>query len=247
MRWINISLSKRARLIVTGAVTAIVLTTTGVTWALLNSKTTVAANTFAGAGVNIGVVEKSDVDKEYSNALEHKGDGTGNVLSDFKAFTEDDRSQFKVVAIKNIDSAEYPTTDTYVRVRLVPAIVHDDTKDNRELVIASTTAAVDVSDKVTYKYGDEQGNISNWRYEERGTERYYYYTEPIAPGQITSALISQVSYAGELPAGTHLELRVLTEGVAVRQSGSLSAWGLVQGGAGDNYSYFANLKELKNM
>lgn len=194
-------MSKKGKITVVGILALLVIAVVGTTIAMLQKKTDPVQNDFAGAAVNIGVVENGkDVPLE-------DGDNTNT----YDQIVEN-QPVTKEVSIKNIDSEEYPTTDTYVRVRLVPIFRNE----------AGETVPADMS-KVSYTYGDD----SNWRKEETaGGETYYYYTRALAPDEVSGMLITAVTYAGEVPEGTTFELQVLTEGIAANQKDSLSAWGL---------------------
>lgn len=179
----------------------------GVTLAMLKAKADPVTNDFAGAAVNIGVLENG-------NVIETGGDNTyDKVVKDTPVAKE--------VQIKNIHSEKYPTTDTYVRVRLVPIFRND----------KGQTVAADMS-KVEYTYGNSDGL---WKKQTVKGETYYYYTKALAPNEASSMLITAVTYTGEVPEGAEFELQVLTEGVAAKQSGSLSAWGL------DDFDTLSNL------
>lgn len=179
----------------------------GVTLAMLKAKANTVTNDFAGAAVNIGVLENNKV-------IETGGDNTyDKVVKDTPVAKE--------VQIKNIHSEEYPTTDTYVRVRLVPIFRN----------AKGQTIAADMS-KVEYTYGNSDGL---WKKQTVAGETYYYYTKALAPNEESSMLITAVTYTGEVPEDAEFELQVLTEGVAAKQSGSLSAWGL------DDFNTLSNL------
>ena len=168
------------------------------------------ANLFAGAAVNIGVVEHFNDD----NIIIYEDMGeqlTDNINDVYDRIRDDNTTRTKEIAVKNIDSDEYPTTDTYVRVRLVPMIIYDDSKENIKAGIAGNIAAVDMRGKVSYSYANE---------------RYYYYSVPVAPGDMTSRLINNVTYAGDIPENAHFELKVLAEGVSSKQEDSRADWGL---------------------
>lgn len=171
----------------------------GGTLAMLKAKANPVTNDFAGAAVNIGVLENDKV-------IETGGNNRYDTIVKDNPVT-------KEVQIRNIDSDDYPTTDTYVRVRLVPIFRND----------KGQTVAADMS-KVEYTYGNED---ASWKKQitESG-ETYYYYTKALAPGEDSSELITAVTYTGEVPEGATFELQVLTEGVASKQSNSLSVWGL---------------------
>lgn len=214
----------------------------GTTYALLNTRTVTVANQFAGAAVNIGVVEHFNDD----NIIIYEDMGeqlTDNINDVYDRIRDDNTTRTKEIAVKNIDSDEYPTTDTYVRVRLVPMIIYDDSKENIKAGIAGNIAAVDMRGKVSYSYANElkskddvnkdiQDNedlTGSWFYMDNSSsddnERYYY-SVPVAPGDMTSRLINNVTYAGDIPENAHFELKVLAEGVSSKQEDSRADWGL---------------------
>lgn len=215
----------------------------GTTYALLNARTVTVANQFAGAVVNIGVVEQFTDDNTiiYEDMGEQLTDNINDVYDRIK---DDNTTRTKEIAVKNINSEEYPTTDTYVRVRLVPMIIYDDSKENIKAGIAGNIAAVDMRGKVSYSYANElkskddvnkdiQDNedlTGSWFYMDNSSsddnERYYYYSVPVAPGDMTSRLINNVTYAGDIPENAHFELKVLAEGVSSKQEDSRADWGL---------------------
>ena len=119
----------------------------------------------------------------------------GNNINDvYDRIRDDNTTRTKEIAVKNIDSDEYPTTDTYVRVRLVPMIVYDDSKENIKAGIAGNIAAVDMRGKVSYSYANElkskadvdkamkdnEDLTGSWFYMDNSSsddnERYYYYS-----------------------------------------------------------------------
>ena len=215
----------------------------GTTYALLNTRTVTVANQFAGAVVHIGVVEQFTDDNTiiYEDMGEQLTDNINDVYDRIK---DDNTTRTKEIAVKNINSEEYPTTDTYVRVRLVPMIIYDDSKENIKAGIAGNIAAVDMRGKVSYSYANElkskddvnkdiQDNedlTGSWFYMDNSSsddnERYYYYSVPVAPGDMTSRLINNVTYAGDIPENAHFELKVLAEGVSSKQEDSRADWGL---------------------
>ena len=224
-------------------ITVLLMGAAGTTYALLNARTVTVANQFAGAAVNIGVVEQFTDDNTiiYEDMGEQLTDNINDVYDRIK---DDNTTRTKEIAVKNIDSDEYPTTDTYVRVRLVPMIIYDDSKENIEAGIAGNIAAVDMRGKVSYSYANElkskddvnkdiQDNedlTGSWFYMDNSSsgdnERYYYYSVPVAPGDMTSRLINNVTYAGDIPENAHFELKVLAEGVSSKQEDSRADWGL---------------------
>lgn len=224
-------------------ITVLLMGAAGTTYALLNARTVTVANQFAGAAVNIGVVEQFTDDNTiiYEDMGEQLTDNINDVYDRIK---DDNTTRTKEIAVKNIDSDEYPTTDTYVRVRLVPMIIYDDSKENIEAGIAGNIAAVDMRGKVSYSYANElkskadvdkamkdnEDLTGSWFYMDNSSsddnERYYYYSVPVAPGDMTSRLINKVTYTGDIPENAHFELKVLAEGVSSKQEDSRADWGL---------------------
>lgn len=229
--------------LVAGITVLLMSTAAGTAYALLNTRTVTVANQFAGAVVNIGVVEQFTDDNTiiYEDMGEQLTDNINDVYDRIK---DDNTTRTKEIAVKNINSEEYPTTDTYVRVRLVPMIIYDDSKENIKAGIAGNIAAVDMRGKVSYSYANElkskddvnkdiQDNedlTGSWFYMDNSSsddnERYYYYSVPVAPGDMTSRLINNVTYAGDIPENAHFELKVLAEGVSSKQEDSRADWGL---------------------
>lgn len=229
--------------LVAGITVLLMSAAAGTAYALLNARTVTVANQFAGAVVNIGVVEQFTDDNTiiYEDMGEQLTDNINDVYDRIK---DDNTTRTKEIAVKNINSEEYPTTDTYVRVRLVPMIIYDDSKENIKAGIAGNIAAVDMRGKVSYSYANElkskddvnkdiQDNedlTGSWFYMDNsssdGNERYYYYSVPVAPGDMTSRLINNVTYAGDIPENAHFELKVLAEGVSSKQEDSRADWGL---------------------
>lgn len=224
-------------------ITVLLMGAAGTTYALLNARTVTVANQFAGAAVNIGVVEQFTDDNTiiYEDMGEQLTDNINDVYDRIK---DDNTTRTKEIAVKNIDSDEYPATDTYVRVRLVPMIVYDDSKENIKAGIAGNIAAVDMRGKVSYSYANElkskadvdkamkdnEDLTGSWFYMDNSSsddnERYYYYSVPVAPGDMTSRLINKVTYTGDIPENAHFELKVLAEGVSSKQEDSRADWGL---------------------
>ena len=229
--------------LVAGITVLLMSAAAGTAYALLNARTVTVANQFAGAVVNIGVVEQFTDDNTiiYEDMGEQLTDNINDVYDRIK---DDNTTRTKEIAVKNINSEEYPTTDTYVRVRLVPMIIYDDSKENIKAGIAGNIAAVDMRGKVSYSYANElkskddvnkdiQDNedlTGSWFYMDNSSsddnERYYYYSVPVAPGYMTSRLINKVTYTGDIPENAHFELKVLAEGVSSKQEDSRADWGL---------------------
>lgn len=224
-------------------ITVLLMGAAGTTYALLNTRTVTVSNQFAGAAVNIGVAEHFNDD----NIIIYEDMGeqlTDNINDVYDRIRDNNTTRTKEIAVKNIDSDEYPTTDTYVRVRLVPMIIYDDSKENIKAGIAGNIAAVDMRGKVSYYYANElkskadvdkamkdnEDLTGSWFYMDNSSsddnERYYYYSVPVAPGSMTSRLINKVTYTGDIPENAHFELKVLAEGVSSKQEDSRADWGL---------------------
>lgn len=170
----------------------------GLTLAYLNRQSQTAANAFAGseAKVNVGVLENNSL-------LENESGGNSLNYSQMTSAGVD-----KSVKIKNINKTDYPTTDTYVRVRLVPIIRYTSEEKNNQV------APVEV-DKVEFTYGKEFSQ--KWDRLDEANEIYYYYKTALAPDESTSELITKVAYTGTIPEGAAFEVQVLTEGIAKQQ------------------------------
>ena len=129
-----------------GLLAAVMLLVTGVTYASLKTRTKAVDNVFKGACVNIGIVEKN---KNKEMILEDSNNS--NV---YERISENMRTAAKEVAVKNITSQDYPTTDTVVRVRFVPVLVYDDNEQNKKDNIAGQTVPLDMRGKVDYILAD---------------------------------------------------------------------------------------------
>ena len=206
--------------VVIASVGVLAIALISITMALLNKKTEAALNPFSGSAVNIGVVENNKIYEDGKNQV------TG---FDQNALTNGGAE--KVVQIKNMNKlensdtpdADYPTTDTVVRVRLVPCIRYDETDPN----YGGQVVPVDIKN-VSYHYNGSDGiNFNKWESKQEAAvsgdttskqETYYYYKTPLAPGKTTEALFDRVTYTGDIPENAHFELQVLAEGAAAKQN-----------------------------
>lgn len=204
---------------VAAAIIAMAIVLTAGTIALLSQVTQAANNNFKGAVVNVGVVENG-TNKTLEDSINSQNTNTYATMDTTNGIE-------KEVAIKNINSTEYPTTDTYVRVRLVPKLVwNDNTEYAGQTACANLTSA-----NVTY--GFVPGTDSaQWMAATDSTngETYYYYTKALAPDETSTQLISHVTYSGEIPQNQHFELEVLTEGIAASQHTTTDNQGNVTSG-----------------
>lgn len=211
---------------------AVLLIATAVTYALLSTQSQQNVNEFSGAygQVNISVIENDG--KETPSDLEDELEGTNkskNTVIYDKVGTSDFIS--KEVRIKNFDKPDYKTTDTYVRVKLVPQLISD--KDANEVYAGSVKLIYQMNDQ-----GDEKNGI--WKYSER--DDTFYYTRALAPNETTVELLKGVKLAeGSIPKGYHLELNVLTDGIIANPIENLkNAWGLNE----VNGDYFTELSNV---
>lgn len=210
----NVKSINKKWIVVIASVGVLAIALISITMALLNKKTEAALNPFSGSAVNIGVVENNKIYEDGKNQA------TG---FDQNALLTDGGAE-KTVQIKNMnklaDGSDYPTTDTVVRVRLVPCIRYDETAPNYggQVVPVSATDA-NGNSLVGYKFNNTEGvNTTNWETKKEGTETYYYYRTPLAPGKTTEALFDRVTYTGDIPENAHFELQVLAEGIAANQT-----------------------------
>lgn len=194
-------MSKKKVTVFSLAAVLVIAGTIGVTFAMLRSKTEVAANAFSGGVVNVAV-DEGNVYESGENTFQKIESGTP-VSKSVKIVNKD----------TDMNGNPLQTTDTYVRVRLVP--VFRDANGGSK--------AVDMkAENFIYHYTD----TVNWKKQTVGGETYYYYMKVLAPGDTTTELMDAVTYKGEVPEGTIFELQVLTEGIAAKQSDALSAWNL---------------------
>ncbi|WP_270505782.1 hypothetical protein [Eubacterium limosum] len=216
----NVKSVNKKWVVVIASVGVLAIALISITMALLNKKTEAALNPFSGSAVNIGVVENNKIYEDGKNQV------TG---FDQNALTNGGAE--KVVQIKNMNKlensdtpdADYPTTDTVVRVRLVPCIRYDETDPN----YGGQVVPVDIKN-VSYHYNGSDGvNFNKWESKQEAAvsgdttskqETYYYYKTPLAPGKTTEALFDRVTYTGDIPENAHFELQVLAEGAAAKQN-----------------------------
>lgn len=212
----NVKSVNKKWIVVIASLGVLAIALISITMALLNKKTEAALNPFSGSAVNIGVVETGkNEDKPIEDSI-----GGVNTITGFDAITNGQPAE-KTVQIKNINSEAYPTTDTVVRVRLVPCFRYDSGDYAGQLV------PTDMKDKVTYSVGTTGAISDKWTAKDEkitadkndsATETYYYYQEALAPGKTTEALFDHVTYTGDIPEGAHFELQVLVEGIAANQT-----------------------------
>ena len=211
-------------IVVVAVIFLFLATTAGVSYALLKTKTQTVINDFDSAAVNIGIVE---TDYDNNEAVYEDMDvkergryntGADNINNEYLRITKKHNTQQKSVSIKNITSEDYPTTDTCVRVRLIPSVVYDYSEKNIEEGIAGQTVCMDMKEKVIFDYNEES---DNWEFRELtddNNDGYYYYKEYLKPGEVTDKLIEGVTYTGDIPDNAHFELMVLADGIAAAQA-----------------------------
>lgn len=169
--------SKKSVVIV--SLSAFVVLCVGLTFALLNSTAKQVENEFKSAKINVQVVEDKGTSQTYDD-VKYYGDNYN-----------------KSVKVENLVLDDYQTTDTLVRVKLVPVLRDKATDAN----LGST--------EVSYEQGE---NWNDWVMH----QGYYYYKFPLAAGAVTGELISGVKLEEDLPDNTYLEIQVLTDAVQAR-------------------------------
>lgn len=193
--------NKRKLILTSSALLCTALLLVGGTLAYLRTETPVVTNDFAPAIVNIAVVENGGAPIETGEGL--RFDGTESIN--------------KSVKIMNLDKAEAPSTDAFIRVKLVAVLRNAD---------GSNAGPVDVK----YTLGDSE----NWKAE----GGCYYYTVPVAPGESTGELLKSVEVANseQIPDGGHIEIQVLADAIQARPDAAaagekentpvMQAWGI---------------------
>ena len=116
------------------------------------------------------------------------------------------------------------TTQAYVRATYVVNWAKDGS-DNTNTVYA--VAPVEGTD-----YTLEMDSSSKWT---KGTDGYYYYSEPVAPGRKTEVLFKEFALKqnANVPNGYHLQVTILAEGIqSVPERAVESAWPVTVGADG---------------
>ena len=186
---------KRTLVLLSSCILLIALLCVGGTLAYLKDQTDTAANDFDGAIVNVAVVENVKTGQ----------DGTlipdGDILEDNSGAVQEytgDGVYDKNVWVYNYDKADTPTTDAFMRVRLV-AILREADGNNAGGIPA---------DQIVY-------NISSDKWIQQG--EYYYYKEAVAPGKLTDQLLDSVQVNPEfIPSGGYVEIQILVDAIQAR-------------------------------
>ncbi|GEM_PF-3575765 len=189
--------------------------------------TTMRVNRFRWSAVNIAVVLDTQEEQQEERYYEQKGNSIENVYTRYGGYENTSHVQMHLqkgvsaqctVRILNRDLPVYPTQNTYVRVRLLPMLVYDNTQENEANNCAGTIAAADIDKYVTFTYTQD----TYWKQKEvqvgERTQEYMYYTKPLAPGAQTENLLESVTCTSEIPEGMHLELGIFAEGIAASES-----------------------------
>lgn len=188
------------------AIVAVLTLGITITLALLSTQTTPSMNNFQGGEakehkVNIGIVENNDEDNIQEDSNE------------FIEFDGRDGTYAKKVQIKNLTSEEYPTKDTYVRVRFVVNCV-----DDRGNTLYPSTGI-----KVT---GNMNATSAKWKYDE--TSKTFYYTEALKPGELTEELLQSVTVEGNTENYT-IQVDVLTDAIEANEENLNKIWHITNG------------------
>lgn len=173
------------------AAVAVVIIGVGTTFSLLRVQTNgEVTNVFQSAKINVQVVEENETNESGES-------DQGNVM--LYGTISNGETVVKKVQIQNVHSDKYPTTDTFVRCRIVP-ILRDQEANN-------------IATKVSYTIN---GKHDLWREETVNGETYYYWTKVLPRGERTDYLFESVTLTSEIPDGAYLELQVLVDAVQAR-------------------------------
>lgn len=113
------------------------------------------------------------------------------------------------VQVKNTGEVE-----AYIRVALVPTW-----EDENGNAVAEPASLDDLS--ITW------GNSGKWL---KGTDGYWYYKEPVAPGYSTEVLLEKATVTTEN--GYHMNLQVMADSIQADPTRAVTAmWGTAKGGA----------------
>ncbi len=244
----NINIKSKSSIIkalaISGGIVGTLFTTA--TYAYLNTKTTSVVNNFSGAAVNIGIVEQGNDGVYVYEDMDIQGNGkyndnANNINTAYNKIDENNKTQQKSVSIKNITSDDYKTTDTYVRVRLVPAVVYDNSEENIKNNIAGQTVDIDLKGKVSYTFNTQEYDNGMWVCKQNTNDvndNYYYFTGIVKPGETTPELIKDVTCIADIPSNAHFELKVLAQGINANPYYALEQWGV---GVDSNKRLIVNL------
>lgn len=183
-----------------------------VTMAILKADMGSRTNKFSSNGkVNVAVIENGNKDVLYE---------TGSGL-ELPAISSTPVS--KQIQIMNVDRVDYPTSNTYVRVRLIPSFVYNEDENHAGETVATN---IDLND-IQYNFASS----TNWIAKDIAGETYYFYNKALAPNAVSDMLLDSVAYTGTIPEGSHFELEVLVDGVSANSSGTkytsaIEAWQL---------------------
>lgn len=122
---------------------------------------------------------------------------------------EFDKQTKSDVKVKNTGEVE-----AYIRVALVPTW-----EDENGNAVAEPASLDDLS--ITW------GNSGKWL---KGTDGYWYYKEPVAPGDRTAVLLENATVTTEN--GYHMNLQVMADSIQADPTRAVTAmWGTAKGGA----------------
>lgn len=204
---------KRKGLIIGGL--CIALSAAGITFALLSTSSQTNENRFGGAyaKVNIAVIE---------NEKQHEDETNKEEL--YPVIMENETIR-KIVKIENVNDPSYPTTDTFVRVKIIPQLI--DSEGN--------TIGQSVNVDLNLNRQSE-----NWVYDNQ--DDVYYYTKTVAPGEQTEILLESVTLKQKLSDNQKLQVNVLADAISAHPETNLeSVWKLTN----NNGNYFSGFESIK--
>ena len=156
------------------------VTITGTTTlAYFTSETASVKNTFETSYVNVAVLQDGN-----ATIYEDNAGGRSNILDVV------DTNNLNNYSVLNKDTSDYPTGNTFVRVRLVPICRGTD----------GNGTGIEV----------EVGFAGDTHWEQRN-DGYWYYDDSLAPNETTSEF--DITSTGNLPVGCTLEVQILVDGV----------------------------------
>lgn len=204
---------KRKGLIIGGL--CIALSAAGITFALLSTSSQTNENQFGGAyaKVNIAVIENNKRHEDKTNKEE------------IYPVIEENETISKIVKIENVNNPSYPTTDTFVRVKIIPQLIDDEGN------------TIGQSVNVTLDLNNES---NNWVYDSKND--VYYYTKAVAPGEETEVLLKSVTLKQKLSDNQKLQVNVLADAISAHPETNLeSVWKLTN----NNGNYFSGFGSIK--
>lgn len=138
--------------------------------------------------------------------------------------TEYDNDVVPVNAKSNVKIKNTGDTEAYIRAAVIVTWKKIETVDGitKESVYAQAPTASDYN--IDWTFDD---NSPTWV---KGNDGYYYFKEPVKPGETTDVLINSCSVTGTAPEGYSLSVEILGSGIqSTPASTVINTWGPVTG------------------